>query len=225
MKPEEMENKRYKKENYCEVMLEEKIMFGILNNWAQSSCQKKEDIKILDIGCGSGLITKKIQQLGYTVKGLDFSRAAINKAIANGVDAELCNLDEKIDKQNEEFNVIWAGDIIEHVFDPIGLLREANRVLKKNGIIILSIPSDVGLVTRLKIIFGISYQAVTYKKHGFHKHHTFFTLDLIKYMLNKNNFTLVEQFKVLNTGKRRFSFSLLPASFYNELVICAKNKL
>ncbi len=222
MKPEERENQRYKKDNHCKIMLEEKLMFDLLESWFGHSKKEKSLIKILDLGCGSGLITKEIKKLGYQVRGLDFSQKAVNKATAGGIDARVCDLDEKIDGQNEEFNVVWAGDIIEHVFDPIGLLKEARRVLKNNGIIIMSIPSDVGLVTRIKILFGISYQEITYKKFGYHKHHTFFTLNLMQYMLKKNNFRLIRYVKILNTGKKRISHPLLPSFLYNELVIKAE---
>lgn len=222
MRPEQVENQRYLKADNCAIMLEEKIMFGLLEKWRKSVKRERHTINLLDLGCGSGKITKKIKELGYQAKGLDFSQEAINKALANGIDANLCNLDEGIDGNSEEFDVVWAGDIIEHVFDPLGLLREIDRVLKKGGVIIMSIPSDVGLITRLKILFGVSHQTVTYQKHGFYKHHTFFTLALAKYMLEKNNFKIQEIRKILNTGKRRFASRFLPSFLYNELVIMAR---
>lgn len=224
MKPQELENVRYKKSDHCKIMLEEKIMFSFLNDWTRDSKKRASETKILDLGCGSGLISKEVQKLGYQVKGLDFSEEAVKKAISNGINAEICNLDEEIKGNDEEFDVIWAGDIIEHVFDPIGLLREANRVLKKDGIIIASIPSDVGIVTRLKILFGISYQEITYKKYGYHKHHTFFTLDLMRYMLEKNGFNISRYGKILNTGKKRISHQFLPSFLYNQLVLQINKK-
>jgi 2-polyprenyl-3-methyl-5-hydroxy-6-metoxy-1,4-benzoquinol methylase len=224
MTPEERENQRYKENDYCEIMLEEKIMFSLLKEWSQENKKEKSNLKVLDLGCGSGLITKEIQKLGYQVKGLDFSQEALKKAVNNGIDAKWCNFDKGIDGENEEFDVIWAGDIIEHVFDPIGLLREANRVLKKEGIIIMTIPNDVGLFNRVRTFFGISYQAAMYKKSGFYKHHTFFTFSLIRYMLKKNNFSIMKYQKILDARKFRLSSSILPSFLYNELVIYAKKK-
>lgn len=221
MKPQELENKRYREKDHCKIMLEEEQMFNLLDNWSRRSGKNKKDIKIMDLGCGSGLITKKIQDLGYEIAGLDFSEEAVKKALANGIDAKVCNLDEGISAESDTFDVVWAGDIIEHVFDPIGLLKEINRILKKRGAVILSTPNDVGLITRLKILMGISHQEITYKKYGYYKHHTFFTLDLIKYMLRKNNLAISKIVKILNTGKKRFSFRYLPSFLYNELVILA----
>lgn len=217
MKPQQIENNRYRDNSHCKIELEEKIMFSMLNKYIKN----KKDARILDIGCGSGLITKKIQESGYNVEGLDFSQEAVKKAINNGISAEICDLDEGINKNNDKYDVVWAGDIIEHVFDPMGLLREISRVLKKDGILILCIPSDVGIVSRIKILLGYSYQEITYKKSGYHKHHTFFNLRLISFMLKKNNFKLSKLYKILILNKKRYSVNYLPSIFYNELVITA----
>jgi 2-polyprenyl-3-methyl-5-hydroxy-6-metoxy-1,4-benzoquinol methylase len=224
MKPQQIENQRYKKEDHCKIMLEEEMMFKLLNDWSEQCQMPKSDIKILDLGCGSGLITKKIKNLGYQVNGLDFSEEAIKKAIANGIDAKICNLDEKIDALDQEYDVVWAGDIIEHVFDPIGLLKEINRVLKSRGILIICIPSDVGLVSRFKILLGYSYQESIYKKSGYYKHHTFFNLSLVSFMLNRNNFKIEKINKVLILNRKRFHIKFLPSPFYNELIIKAQKE-
>lgn len=220
MKPEERENQRYKNENHCDVNFEERKMFKMLNSWSRN--KEKSKIKILDIGCGSGMITKKIKDLGYEVEGLDFSEEAINRAVANGINASVCNLDEGIKRPDSSYDVIWAGDIIEHVFDPIGLIKELHRILKKDGVLILCIPSDVGLVSRIKMLFGHSYQEITYKKYGCHKHHTFFNLGLISFMLKKSGFKIQEINKILILNKKRYLVNSFPSAFYNELVILAK---
>lgn len=225
MKPEQIENKRYKTRDFCEIKKEEEIMFEMLDDYFKESNKKaKNDLKILDIGCGSGKITNIIKNKGYDVYGLDFSYEAVRKAIQLGIHADICNLDEGIKGSNNSFDVVWAGDIIEHVFDPIGLLKEANRVLRKGGKLLITIPNDVGLITRIRILFGISYQAQMYKSAGYFKHHTFFTLDLIKFMLENARFKIKEVQKILNLGKKRISINYAPSFLYNELVIKAEKK-
>ncbi len=224
MKPQQIEDQRYQKEDHCEINFEEKMMFEMLDNWSKG--KEKSSIKVLDIGCGSGLIAKEIKKMGYSVEGVDFSEEAVKKAVQNGINASVCDLDGGINKSDGKFDIVWAGDIIEHVFDPIGLLKEINRVLKNKGILILCIPSDVGLVSRIKMLFGHSYQEITYKKSGYHKHHTFFNLSLISFMLEKAFLKINHVKKILILNKKRYLINFLPSAFYNELVITAqKNEI
>ncbi|OGI34875.1 MAG: hypothetical protein A2259_00615 [Candidatus Moranbacteria bacterium RIFOXYA2_FULL_43_15] len=224
MKPQQIENQRYQKNDHCEINFEEKIMFQMLDKHRKKIKKDRADIRLLDIGCGSGLITKKIQEMGYLTEGLDFSQEAVNKAISNGINANVCDLDEGISKPDGEYDVVWAGDIIEHVFDPIGLIKEISRVLKDRGALILCIPSDVGLISRIKMLIGHSYQEITYKKSGYHKHHTFFNLELISFMLEKAGFKIQEVNKILILNKKRYLMNFLPSAFYNELVIMTQKR-
>lgn len=220
MKPEEREDQRYAQKDFCSISHEEEIMFSLLEQYIKQQKLDSQNVKILDIGCGSGRIGKKIAEKGYNVVGLDFSSEAIKKALEIGIHAKWCNLDEGIPEEDNFFDVVWAGDIIEHVFDPINLLKEVNRVLKSDGIAIMTIPSDVGLISRIKILFGISHQEQMYMTSGFYKHHTFFTPRLIKFMLQKAGFISMEIFKkILILGEHRYETTLLPSAFFNEMII------
>ena len=223
MKPEERENERYAKEDFCPISQEEQIMFRLLERHRTRQNTAHQNIRVLDLGCGSGRISKELVNLGYVVNGLDFSDEAVKKAGAKGVSAKRANLDEGIPEEDAAFDVVWAGDIVEHVFDPIGLLRESHRVLKKGGIMLITIPSDVGLVSRITMLFGVSHQEGMYMTSGFYKHHTFFTPRLIRFMLKKAGFRLESFQTVLILGKYQFSTpSFLPAAFFNEMIITAR---
>lgn len=224
MRPDQVEDNRYKEDDHCRIELEEEIMFKMLEEYSKKIKKEKKEIRVLDIGCGSGLITKEIKRLGYSVKGLDFSSEAVNKASQNGIDAKVCNLDEGIIEEDSQFDVVWAGDIIEHVFDPMGLLKEMNRVLKKGGVTIISIPNDVGLNNRLRMLFGISYQEQMYRRSGYYKHHTFFTPKLMDYMLRKANLSRKKTQKILILPHRRLLVNYLPKSLYNQLIITAEKR-
>lgn len=223
MKPEDRENQRYANEDFCKVSEEERMMLGLLKKTVAELSLPNDAIHILDIGCGSGRISKQLQDLGYRVSGLDFSEEAVKKAVARGIEAKQANLDDGIPFPDAAFHVVWAGDIIEHVFDPIGLLRESARVLKPGGVMLITIPSDVGLVSRIKMLFGISHQEGMYMTSGFYKHHTFFTPRLIRFMLEKAGLHIADFRKILILGKKRYEVSILPSSaFFNEMVIRAK---
>ena len=220
MKPEQMEDARYKTADFGTISMEEELMLVMLH---QYSSEQKRSLKVLDVGCGSGTVAKKIQEAGHTVKGIDFSEEALKRAKERGIDTAQCNLDEGIPEPSDSYDVVWEGDIVEHVFDPIGLLKESARVLKPGGHLMVTIPNDVGLVSRIKMLFGISHQEQMYMTSGFYKHHTFFTPRLIRFMLQKAGFRIVRFHKILNIGKR-YRITLLPSMFFNEMVIEAEKK-
>ncbi len=224
MKPEEREDQRYATEDYCPISKEEQMMFKLLDRYTQEKKVPTSNLRILDIGCGSGRISKELMKKGYQVVGLDFSEEAIKKALAQGVNAKKTNLDEGIPESSEAYDIVWAGDIVEHVFDPIGLLKESQRVLKIDGAMLITIPSDVGLISRIKMLFGISYQEQMYYSSGFYKHHTFFTPRLIKFMLQKAGLHIYTFKKILILSKNRYETNFLPSAFFNEMIIEARKK-
>ncbi|MFZ1655190.1 MAG: class I SAM-dependent methyltransferase [Candidatus Moraniibacteriota bacterium] len=222
MRPDEREDQRYANEDFCKVSKEERMMLSLLKKTIAELGLPNDVVHVLDIGCGSGRISKQLQDFGYHVTGLDFSEEAVKKAVARGIEAKRANLDEGIPLPDATFHIVWAGDIVEHVFDPIGLLRESGRVLKPGGAMIITIPSDVGLVSRIKMLFGISHQEGMYITSGFYKHHTFFTPRLIRFMLKKAGLHVTDFLTVLIIGQRRILVRYLPSILFNEMVIRAK---
>lgn len=99
-------------------------------------------LRILDIGCGGGLVAEPLCRLGATVVGVDASDRTIEVARAH---AQLMGLDidyralaiEDLDA-DEKFDVITALEIVEHVADVQGFIDVACRLLKPNGLLILS---------------------------------------------------------------------------------------
>ena len=78
--------------------------------------------KILDVGCGIGTIAKLLKDDGHDVTGIDFSSVAVNKAKQLGIHADVVDVDkEGLPFEDGEFDIVYAGDIVEHVFDPIDL--------------------------------------------------------------------------------------------------------
>ena len=119
--------------------IKEKIInyFNIKNN---NLPLKK--IKILDVGCGGGLISVPMKRLGANVVGIDASLKNIKVAKTyskkNNLNIKyICSSPEKL-KIKDKFDVILMLEIVEHVDDVEIFIREGSKFLKKNGLIFLA---------------------------------------------------------------------------------------
>jgi len=101
-----------------------------------------EQTKILDIGCGGGLLSEPMCRLGANVTGIDASEKNINIAKHHAKKGNLninyiCTSPEKM-KSNKKFDVILNMEIIEHVEDVNFFLKTCSSLLKKDGIMFVA---------------------------------------------------------------------------------------
>lgn len=104
--------------------------------------------KLLDIGFGWGILEKKIENYSnLDVSGIDISTEAVNYANKNLKGQFITASIFKIPFKNNEFDVIVALDIIEHIRPTMvfNAYKEILRVLKKDGIFIVTMPINEGL--------------------------------------------------------------------------------
>jgi len=114
-----------------------------------------QPIKILDIGCGHNCELFKYKQKEDRYYGCDFYDQ-INIEIN---DYQKINLNEEklTDKyKDEKFDVIFCGEVIEHLFSPDSLLDEIKELMHKDSVLILSTPNLGYLLNRIMLLFGIS---------------------------------------------------------------------
>lgn len=104
-------------------------------------------VEILDLGCGNGTaVTLPIGEQGYSVLGLDMHVASIEygRRVNTLGNAAFMVSDIENIPTDRRFDVVLLSDILEHVAEPWKLLRSADRVLKRGGIILISIPNGYG---------------------------------------------------------------------------------
>jgi 2-polyprenyl-6-hydroxyphenyl methylase/3-demethylubiquinone-9 3-methyltransferase len=100
-------------------------------------------LRILDIGCGGGLLAEPMARLGATVTGIDVTEAAIMAAIAHARQANLgidyrCSTAEDLASTDTTFDVIYASEVIEHVADRGLFIRAIASMLSPKGVVIVT---------------------------------------------------------------------------------------
>lgn len=192
MTPQEREDSLYKSGKRVQIEGEEICLFKIFEKIFSN-----KNIKALDIGCGSGEIMEKLNSYGATTHGIDFSNEAVEVCKEKKLSVHQADLDQGIKFHDNEFELVWAGDVLEHVFDPMYLLREIRRVLKKDGYLFFSVPNDLHVSKRILTLMGESYQYNAYKKSEAYKHHTFFSYNLMKFFFKKSDLSIVKLNRVI----------------------------
>jgi len=113
-----------------------KIVFSVLDKYLPD----KDELRILDVGCGTGSTLRKLEEYGHAT-GVDISEEAVRFCKLRG-----CRNVNRIDGENlffedEMFDVVTALDVIEHITDDSAALSEYHRVTKENGILVLTVPA------------------------------------------------------------------------------------
>jgi SAM-dependent methyltransferase len=93
--------------------------------------------RLLDVGCSFGMFVKVARENGFAAEGIEPAREAAEAAIKDGLDVR-CGYLEDLGLPGESYDVVTLFEVIEHLQSPLPLLRECNRILKADGLFILS---------------------------------------------------------------------------------------
>jgi 2-polyprenyl-3-methyl-5-hydroxy-6-metoxy-1,4-benzoquinol methylase len=96
---------------------------------------------LLDVGCGPGTFLMVAQERGWDVHGIELAREAGAWAQRFGLDVHIGTLDQYAPSHQKRFGVVTSFEVLEHVSDPLGMLRSVREVLAPNGRLILSVPN------------------------------------------------------------------------------------
>ena len=136
------------------------IKDNIIKNFKLSSSNKPlKKIKILDIGCGGGLLSEPMCRLGADVLGIDASKKNIEIAKIHAKKNNLkikyvCAVPENL--KNKKFDVILNMEIVEHVEDVNFFISKSSELLKKNGLMFIGTLNKT-LKSYLFAIVGAEY--------------------------------------------------------------------
>jgi 2-polyprenyl-3-methyl-5-hydroxy-6-metoxy-1,4-benzoquinol methylase len=128
---------------------------------------------ILDVGCGDGLFLNKLADAvsgrkGVKLWGVDYSKYKLAKAKKAGHNVKWCDLEKGLPFEDNTFDVVYAAELIEHLYNPDFFLEECHRVLRPEGKIIVSTPNLHAWYNRMLFAFGIQplfYEVSTRSPH------------------------------------------------------------
>jgi len=126
--------------------------------------------RILDVGCSNGEFLYHAKKRGFEAYGVELNSRTASIALKNGLNV-FKGLLHEARFENDFFDIIFLGDIIEHVLSPRDFLHECKRILKNSGTIIISTPNLDCAWAKTTIFFyktlGIPCSSVTPPHHTF----------------------------------------------------------
>lgn len=146
--------------------------------------RQKDNIRILDIGSGTGYFLNAAKERGYTVTGIEKDSNARDYAITN------FGLNVKDEQslwaiENELFDVITLWHVLEHIENLNEVVAKINSILKPNGVVIIALPNHDSYDAKKYKDFWAAYDA---PRHLWH-----FTSNTVKKLLGKHQFNIVKQ--------------------------------
>ena len=188
--------------------------------------------KVLDVGCGNGIISRGIGREGYCVRGIDISEKAIEKAKAL-TDLENVTFDnisaEQLVADGNKFDAVICSEVLEHLNQPGKLLRVLYDSLTDNGLLVVTVPNGRGpremfvtkpvirmqqknnwmwrTLPKLKKMLGYSGTTIQSDADDL-THVQFFSRKSLERLAASNNFSITK-FGVTNFIDDVFPFSIL----------------
>jgi len=110
--------------------------------------------RLLDVGAAHGYLAAELRQQGFQVTGIEADRVLGEEAAKHCDQFLLLDLDGPLPRFPEPFDVIVLGDVLEHLKDPLAVLRELSASLQTDGAVIISLPNVANIYVRLSLLLG-----------------------------------------------------------------------
>ena len=171
-----------------------------------------EDMEILDIGCGGGILAEELSKKGANVTGIDASEKTIEIAKQHSqennlkINYECSTLEDHLKKSKKKYDSIICFELIEHVPDQLKLINDISKVSKKGSKLFLStINRNIVSFLFAKVIAEYVLKIVP---QGTHQYEKFIKPSELNKILEKSNYKTIDVKGVkLNPIDFTFSFS------------------
>jgi methionine biosynthesis protein MetW len=179
--------------------------------------------KVCDVAGGAGIISRWLAERGYDVSLVEFSDNAVTEAKNRGVQKIFRNQLAGVGSlpfENNYFDIIFFGDIIEHLFNPEAALQEIKRILKPNGRLILSCPNIAYWRFRWYYLVDGDFRRIDVAKQQpwEQEHIRFYNIKILKEFLTKLGFNFVKYAGVNNVWHSKYLTKYFPNLFVHTIV-------
>lgn len=125
--------------DWFHVKLEQKLA-------AVSNLRGQNPGSFLDVGCGEGFAMSFFHSLGWRVSGMDYSSAGIERMNPDmGEFLTTGNVFSSLDREiasGHSYDLVWLSNVLEHVTDPEALLNRLRRLIRPDGVLVVTVPND-----------------------------------------------------------------------------------
>ena len=146
------------------------------------------NLTILDVGCGSGVLAKKLSSMGHQIDGITISQNEYDVAKHFLVKTYIHNLENGLPAEMiySQYDYVICSHVLEHIVYPDKLLKDIYRVLKPGGFLIVALPNIMHYKSRLKLMIG----DFVYEDAGIwdNTHVKWYTFNSAKKLLNDYGF-------------------------------------
>jgi SAM-dependent methyltransferase len=146
----------YDNDKYADLRL--KIYADLLSPYL------RESSKILDIGCYTARLLDflpKDKHIEYW--GVDFDEKALEIAKQKGANVKFIKFDTEPILFDYKFDIIVAGEVLEHLINPAKILEQMQQLIKPDGIVLISLPNECTIYHRVMCLFGKGVDSLAFK--------------------------------------------------------------
>jgi SAM-dependent methyltransferase len=141
--------------------IEQRYMRGrlMLHAVAQAAPGDPKTRDFLEIGCGEGFLMKVAKDAGYRIKGVDFSDFGLKRFhpdLAGDIEAgDAFAILDRVVADGQRYDVCCLQNVLEHVIDPRALMRQIARLLKPDGVAVITVPNDFSRIQKKARSLGL----------------------------------------------------------------------
>jgi len=176
--------------------------------------------RVLDIGCGGGLLSERFAESGAIVTGLDIAASAIDAAKGHAektglkIDYRLSTLPEFAQNNPERFDCVVCSEVLEHVDDLADFIKTAASMLKEEGLFLFSTINRT-LKARFLTVF-VAEDILRMIPRGTHDYRRFIRPSRIAELLRQNSIE-IEDIKGMSLDVAGFGFRISRDTSVNYL--------